>query len=216
MKPLLCSSITSSSVVTLAVVMAGIDIEEKDDMLFDVCLMQDSSQESLAGKFEDLFACQPEDGHDVSYFVADRASSLDDSCASSRAQSPPVLARSEVDVNSTALSRPSEQPSQVKKDRYRHFIPALALVEYDRCYVIAKIESMFEDVIDALLEGKEKLKFVLSSRTDRSQIHSNRDDQPPALNLNRDREISFPGKSPQEAWRFSEQLLWMPFVIISI
>ena len=78
-----------------------------------------------------------------------------------------------------------------------------------RSYVVARIESIFESVVDALLEREEKITFVISSRTKRSGRHTNEDGQGLRAEVSKGREISFPGKTSQEAWQFSKPWLRM-------
>jgi meiotic recombination protein SPO11 len=69
--------------------------------------------------------------------------------------------------------------------------------------VIAKIENIFESIIDCILNEKKELVISLRSRPkckskDSEESTSNPKPKPEIKN------ITFPSKSPQEAWKFSE------------
>lgn len=74
-------------------------------------------------------------------------------------------------------------------------IPGEASVTRD--HVLVQIESIFEQIADAILAEKDKLSITLtnahrSSASDRTQPRWSQ------------KTITFPGKTPKEAWRFSQ------------
>ncbi|WPH03730.1 meiosis-specific topoisomerase Spo11/meiotic recombination protein spo11 [Acrodontium crateriforme] len=63
--------------------------------------------------------------------------------------------------------------------------------------VKAKIEAIFDEMLDALLHKQDQLSLTLKvRRRQRAQQHS-------TANEVREKQITFPGKTPEEAWRFS-------------
>ena len=77
-----------------------------------------------------------------------------------------------------------------------------------RDWVIARIESIFEGIVDALLEEKTKLSITLSTRSGTAgrKLDSTNGIVTTSTGL-QTREITFPGSTAQEAWRFSQALL---------
>lgn len=72
----------------------------------------------------------------------------------------------------------------------------------DRDWVIARIEAMIEEIVDGLLEDSEQLSFTLKTRNGITRRKPQADatgSLPPA----KSRDITFPGSTVQEAWRFS-------------
>ncbi|KAF2702997.1 meiosis-specific topoisomerase Spo11 [Pleomassaria siparia CBS 279.74] len=72
----------------------------------------------------------------------------------------------------------------------------------DRDWVIARIEGMFERIVDSLIDGNGQLAITLKTRAgiSRRKPHTrNVESLPPA----KIREINFPGSNEQEAWRFT-------------
>ncbi|KAF2179806.1 DNA topoisomerase IV, alpha subunit [Zopfia rhizophila CBS 207.26] len=73
-----------------------------------------------------------------------------------------------------------------------------------RHWVIARIESMLEGVVDGLLEDKDQLSIILATRA--GTTGRNLDPAKgitPTNSAPKTREITFPGSTPQEAWRFT-------------
>ncbi|KAF2230216.1 DNA topoisomerase IV, alpha subunit [Viridothelium virens] len=160
------------------------DVSGLDDMLLDESSMEGSSQESLTGRFEDLFA-----SHNKGFLpIVDPLPSADESLAISEVPSPHNPVSSKLDSTSTILPKSSERASQVTKDRY---------------YVITKIESIFEGVVDALLDYEERMILSMCSRKNLSRSGSRNDMHDPESKLDGSKEISFPGRTAQEAWRFT-------------
>jgi meiotic recombination protein SPO11 len=69
--------------------------------------------------------------------------------------------------------------------------------------VIARIESMLEDMVDALLEEREALTITLKSRAALSRRRTTKADGQRQIPEPKERDINFPGASAQEAWNFS-------------
>jgi meiotic recombination protein SPO11 len=69
--------------------------------------------------------------------------------------------------------------------------------------VITKIEDIFESIADCILDDGKELMIPLKSRT-RNKNTANQDDSTKAnRSLNSEaRSITFPNRSPQEAWKF--------------
>lgn len=92
--------------------------------------------------------------------------------------------------------------SHTLKDRYSAIVlstdPVLINI---RDWVIARIESIIENIVEALLDGKNEISIILKTSSENAVK--------PSLNngeYNRNqkaRSIRFPGGSIQEAWRFS-------------
>ncbi|KAH0542284.1 hypothetical protein FGG08_003311 [Glutinoglossum americanum] len=73
-----------------------------------------------------------------------------------------------------------------------------------RDWIIAKVESVFESIVDSILEDQKKLTITLRSRgrvTDQGLDHESRSIRP--ASRHRKREVSFPGGTPKEAWKFT-------------
>ena len=66
--------------------------------------------------------------------------------------------------------------------------------------VIAKIETVFENIADSLLRGEE-----LSIPLRHKKLQSTSLDRADAKLSTEFTKVSFPAKTPREAWRFSEQ-----------
>ena len=77
-----------------------------------------------------------------------------------------------------------------------------------RDWVIARIEAIFEGIVDALAEEKTKLSITLSTRSGTAgrKLDSTNGIVMTSTGL-LTREITFPGSTAQEAWRFSQALL---------
>jgi meiotic recombination protein SPO11 len=74
-----------------------------------------------------------------------------------------------------------------------------------RVLVITKIEDIFESIADCILDEGKELVIPLKSRP-RNKIVANKDD-PTKINSSTSadsRKITFPSKSPREAWKFSK------------
>ncbi|KAL9085629.1 MAG: hypothetical protein Q9165_007530 [Trypethelium subeluteriae] len=155
-----------------------------DDMLLDENSMEGSSQESLTGRFDDLST-----SHIMGPLpIADSFPSVDESHATSKKPSSQDQVVSAMDPTTTILPKSSERASQVTRDRY---------------YVITKIESIFEGVVDALLGSDEKMILTVCSRKNRSKSGEKNNTHCQELKLDGSKEMSFPGRSAQEAWRFT-------------
>lgn len=84
--------------------------------------------------------------------------------------------------------------------------------------VISKIEDIFESIADCMLGEKKELSIQLKSRRGRAEITRENQDEDQASDETaakkkrlKDpfRSITFPSKSPQEAWKFS----WYPYFL---
>jgi meiotic recombination protein SPO11 len=73
----------------------------------------------------------------------------------------------------------------------------------DREWVIARIESMFEKMLDALIDDNEELSFDLSTRAGTTRRKRNLDGGELSIPPTRSRKVTFPGANAQEAWRFT-------------
>lgn len=62
---------------------------------------------------------------------------------------------------------------------------------------------MLKDIVDGLLDGRESLTITLKSRANTSRRIIQTDRTNRALPEPKERVISFPGASAQEAWNFS-------------
>ena len=79
-------------------------------------------------------------------------------------------------------------------------------VNKNREWVIAAVESVFEQIVDGILEDDKKLTIAMRSRgrvAGQAFDHETRFIRP--TTMNRTRGISFPGSTPKEAWNFSMQ-----------
>jgi len=70
--------------------------------------------------------------------------------------------------------------------------------------VINKIEDIFESIIDCILDEGKELVIPFGSRPKNKNI-ANKDDstRPIRISKSETRNITFPSRSPQEAWKFS-------------
>jgi meiotic recombination protein SPO11 len=69
--------------------------------------------------------------------------------------------------------------------------------------VIARIEAMLERIVDGLLEESEALTITLKTRVGLSRRRVNGTQADGKLPEAKQRDISFPGATAQEAWNFS-------------
>ena len=70
--------------------------------------------------------------------------------------------------------------------------------------MIEKIEAVFEDIADALLNENSQLSITLKIRPKpRNGPRSSTDDQNATDDAAKRKQICFPGKTAEEAWRFS-------------
>lgn len=79
-------------------------------------------------------------------------------------------------------------------------LPALT---YDRYWVISRIESLLEGIIDGLLSEVKTLTITLKSRGNFSKNHATSRGSELKQSKPRSRDISFPGATSQEAWNFT-------------
>lgn len=85
--------------------------------------------------------------------------------------------------------------------------------------VISKIEDIFESIADCMLGEKKELTIKLKSRTRREEMTGENQDENQTSDETSARKkrpkdlfrnITFPSKSPQEAWKFSEFIISSP------
>lgn len=69
--------------------------------------------------------------------------------------------------------------------------------------VINKIEDIFEAMTDCILGEKKELSIRLKTR-DKSNVPSNDANSSKKKTKSESRIVTFPSKSPQEAWKFSK------------
>ncbi|OCL06949.1 DNA topoisomerase IV, alpha subunit [Glonium stellatum] len=163
-------------------------------MLFGASLLEDSSQESLT---------------DEAYFFEDL---LETPATSSTLTSPqllesPIAGKSlenALRLNEDALMLDAGQPQFTGADELLDAVQGPQPIVRDRDWVIARIESIFEGIVDALLEKKTKLSITLSCRSGTAgrTFDSANGIVTTATGL-QTREITFPGSTAQEAWRFT-------------
>jgi meiotic recombination protein SPO11 len=95
-----------------------------------------------------------------------------------------------------------DEISQTGRDRYGCPHRLQLLFDTDRNWIIARIEGLIEGIVDGLLEDTEQLSITLRSRNGitrrKAQV-----DATGSLMPAKSREITFPGSTVQEAWRFS-------------
>lgn len=72
-----------------------------------------------------------------------------------------------------------------------------------RFWVVARIEEMLERIVDALLEESDSFTITLKSRASLSRRRSKAVDDKRKVPEPKQRNISFPGSTAQEAWNFS-------------
>lgn len=71
--------------------------------------------------------------------------------------------------------------------------------------VIIKIEDIFESIADCILDEGKELAIPLKTRPKNKNIASQDDSTKVNRTVNTEaRNITFPSKSPQEAWKFGE------------
>lgn len=96
----------------------------------------------------------------------------------------------------TALLSISHQTS-LTQDEHRSASTNNPLDEIDMA-VISKIEKIFESVVTCILEDKNELTIHLKSRNPTKSKKSDASDED-----NQGRAVTFPGKTVQEAWKFT-------------
>lgn len=79
----------------------------------------------------------------------------------------------------------------------------MLLTFVDSQHVLTKIESIFEDIADALLKKKQRLAIILKSRSNVARPRSENNTSPNPQS----REVCFPGSNQREAWRFGDYCL---------
>jgi meiotic recombination protein SPO11 len=104
-------------------------------------------------------------------------------------------------IDTTQFHRQDEL-SQPAKDRYGCPHRPQLLFDTDRNWVIARIEALIGGIVDGLLEDSEQLSITLRTRNGiiRRMPQGNATG---SLMPAKSREITFPGSTVQEAWRFS-------------
>ncbi|ORY19119.1 Spo11/DNA topoisomerase VI subunit A [Clohesyomyces aquaticus] len=76
-------------------------------------------------------------------------------------------------------------------------------IRKDRNWVLARIEGMLEEIVDGLLENRGQLAITLKSRSATAgQVMDSSGGRRPASTL-KNKEVNFPGRTAQEAWRFT-------------
>ncbi|KAF2467887.1 DNA topoisomerase IV, alpha subunit [Lindgomyces ingoldianus] len=70
-------------------------------------------------------------------------------------------------------------------------------------WVVARIEHMLEEIVDGLLGNRDQLSITLKSRSSAAGRVFEAGKGMVATSESKTREISFPGNTPQEAWRFT-------------
>jgi meiotic recombination protein SPO11 len=70
--------------------------------------------------------------------------------------------------------------------------------------VITKIEDIFESIVDSILDEEKQLVILLKSRVKTKIANTDGSTQLNSSSNSETKNISFPSKSPQEAWKFSE------------
>lgn len=78
-----------------------------------------------------------------------------------------------------------------------------AILISGRFWVIARIEGMLERIVDSLLVESEPLIITLKSRAGISRKRTKTSGSGGKVPEAKQRDISFPGSTAQEAWNFS-------------
>lgn len=181
--------------------------DDFDDLLDGVDVLHDSSQESLTNAAAnldfiesdvrpalarpdgllDVAECNGRRAEEALTCLPDAETLLQyDRPEDQRCQRPSSLSR----VSSDATRTSSDVLTAMSKDQPRLTGPGPS--------VIQRIESVFEEIADSLLSEKDRLSITLKTRPKESThplVTSNR--------VVKERRICFPGKTAEEAWRFS-------------
>ncbi|KAK5020272.1 endodeoxyribonuclease [Cryomyces antarcticus] len=162
-----------------------------NDMLFEASLLQDSSQESLTDTALHSWNIASGSGLPVKTYIS-RDISECGAVSAGLAESSPYGGH-----NSRHAPQASAPPALSS--------PAGAVG--DREFVLCKIESIFEKIADVLLNGGDRLIIPLKIR---SGISGRGFDEESRIVTSessiRTRDITFPGSTAQEAWRFSSYI----------
>jgi meiotic recombination protein SPO11 len=73
----------------------------------------------------------------------------------------------------------------------------------ERNWVIARLETMLEGIVDGLLVGDDDLSITLKSRAGVTRRGKNIEKEKRSIPPAKTRKVNFPGANAQEAWRFS-------------
>lgn len=73
----------------------------------------------------------------------------------------------------------------------------------NRNWVIARVETMLEGIVDGLLADEDELSITLTSRAGVTRRGKGTSRPQGSIPPAKTRKINFPGSNAQEAWRFS-------------
>lgn len=161
------------------------DDDDFDDLLAGVELLEDSSQESLTTAAANLLFYDDDDEGARRTSPPTSVGSRD--AGASKAD--PVIQHAEGEsVSSSANSCLAHSGSHATSSST----------------VIEKIEAVFEDIADALLRESNELAITMRTRTrPRAGVSSSTPVTGASSGTVKARRICFPGKTAEEAWRFS-------------
>lgn len=157
--------------------------DDFESLIDEAELLQDCSQASLTDTTANLDPAEPSPfrrGTDAECFEFDRSEGCSRPAEDSK------------DVGMTELR------SHAKYFFHCSFHCAQELIKRSPA-AIAKIEDVFEQIVDALLNEKEEFSITLKSRKS-AALRAAGDGQ---LSV-RERRLCFPGKNAEQAWRFCE------------
>ena len=189
--------------------------EDFDDLLAGVELLEDSSQESLtnAAADVDLYdddndctmygeGCSPPAQATGSLTSDELMNSWNFFDRPSLSQSPlPDSFKRTGDVRSVPVPLPQDVPNTTANAA--HSVSSEA-ADRSSMSVINKIEAIFEEIADALLQEKNELTVTLLRRTQPQNVSATSPVEltNPSQSVVSKR-IRFPGRTAEEAWRFS-------------
>lgn len=198
------------------------DDEEFDDLLAGVDLLQDSSQESLTSSAANLEFCDDSDQDDrvencptsppSSVEVHDGMESKVEHAHGRDTGMPELPSPDETGTGKDDLEQPlsPEHLSKYAPHCCAYKLQA-SLTSCGRNTVLEKIEEVFERIADALLDEKDDLAITLKTRVSRANVPTTSTSNSilgPVTT--KSRRICFPGKTAEEAWRFSKMVTFRP------
>ncbi|KAK5137789.1 hypothetical protein LTR08_007361 [Meristemomyces frigidus] len=178
------------------------DDDDFEDLFDGGTLLEGSSQESLTDAAANLAFCDEENTLARHTSPASSVDSERDSLHEEDTVNivPPVPGYGQRRVDEVELSRCALSPPVSTTDEPR----STEILASGAC-VVAKIERVFEQIADAMLSEEDEISVTLKRRTKPTTASGN---QPGRTVSNKPgdtrlRRICYPGKSAEEAWRFT-------------
>lgn len=190
------------------------DNEDFEDLFDGGDMLEDSSQESLTNAAANLAFCESDEEGEQYDRETSPVTSRGSNDDTSSTKKPAVVARTRVSFGEwpqhehlplmTALSPPTS-PSVEPKSAAPSRLVLMSSAAESRSGVIDKIEDVFEQIADAMLNEQDEIGLTLKARTKATTGALQHPHEVPVHRRDtKIRRVCFPGKSAKEAWRFSK------------